>query len=147
MRVLIDASVLVRMLLLSDNPARAVDVILDAALAGVFELLVPAELLSELADRLTHRPYLAARVASSERDAFLSLLAEIGTPSYPYARPFPAVTRDQKDDYLLAYALRDRVDYLVTGDHDLLALAEIYDPPRIVDPGAFVRELRARGLV
>ena len=38
-------------------------------------------------------------------------------------------------------------DFLVTGDRDLLALAPAYDPPRIVIPGAFVSELRARGLV
>lgn len=32
----------------------------------------------------------------------------------------PAITRDPKDDYLVALALRERVDALVSGDRDLL---------------------------
>lgn len=37
----------------------------------------------------------------------------------------PEVIRDSKDDSLLAYALVGRVDYLVTGDDDLLSLKEV----------------------
>ena len=37
----------------------------------------------------------------------------------------PAVTRDPKDDYLLAYALVGQADYLVTGDNDLLTLDQV----------------------
>ena len=55
------------------------------------------------------------------------------------------MARDPEDDYLLAYARRDRADFLVTGDRDLLAPE--FAEPRILDPGAFVRELRDRGLV
>lgn len=33
------------------------------------------------------------------------------------------ITRDAKDDYLLACALLGRANYLVTGDKDLLTLA------------------------
>ena len=147
MRTLIDVSILACALLASENPARAVDLILAAAAAGAFELLVPAELLVELADLLATRPYFVARVEPARREAFLALLAEIGTPTFPYLGPFPALTRDPEDDYLLAYALRDRADFLVTGDLDLLDLADAYALPRIVDAGGFVRELRARELV
>lgn len=37
----------------------------------------------------------------------------------------PAVTRDPKDDYLLAYAVVGAADYLVTGDEDLLILKQV----------------------
>ncbi|HRO24267.1 MAG TPA: putative toxin-antitoxin system toxin component, PIN family, partial [Promineifilum sp.] len=37
----------------------------------------------------------------------------------------PAIARDAKDDYLLAYAVVEQADYLVTGDKDLLVLEEI----------------------
>lgn len=147
MRVIVDSSVLLRIILALDAPTRAVSVILDAALGGAFDLIMPPELVVEVADRLEHRPYFAVRVPPPRRRAFLALLEEIGAPVFPYLRPFPALTRDPKDDYLLAYALRDHVDFLVTGDRDLLDLANEYERPRIVDAGAFVRELRARGLL
>jgi putative PIN family toxin of toxin-antitoxin system len=145
--VLIDASILARALLASENPARAVDVMLTAGAVGAFELLLPPELLIELADLVATRPYFVARVTPERRAAFLTLLQEVGTPSSPYQDPFPALTRDPGDDYLLAYAQRDSADYLVTGDRDLLDLAADYSQPRIVDGGTFVRELRKLGLI
>lgn len=55
----------------------------------------------------------------------------------PIEESIPAVTRDPKDDYLLAYALVGKADYLVTGDKDLLVLqAEIPDF-EIVSPRQF----------
>ena len=147
MRVIIDPSVLIRALLPSTNPTRAVDLILGAAKSGSYLLLLPPELLTELSDKLERRPYLAERISPERRRAFLALLDDIGIPVHPFVGPFPALTRDPGDDYLLAYALRDRADYLVTGDRDLLALAPNIASPRIVDPGAFVRELCDRGLI
>ena len=147
MRVLVDASVLLRVPLPSPNPARAVDVIVHAALAESFELLLPPQLLTEITAKLLTNPYIVARAIPRQLELRLVLLTETAIPLSPYPLPFPLPTRDPADDYLLAYALRDRADYLVTGDRDLLALAPAYDPPRIVDPGAFLRELRARGLV
>ena len=52
----------------------------------------------------------------------------------------PSVTRDRKDDYLLAYAVVGRADYLVTGDRDLLVLGEV-EGVRIVSPAGFVGAL------
>lgn len=147
MRALIDASVLLRYPLPSRNPARAVDLIVAAAVARTFALLVPSDLLDEMAEKLESDPYLSTRVSLLRVDVLTGLLRHRAIPLSPYPGPFPPRTRDPKDDYLLAYALRDRADYLVTGDRDLLVLAPDFPAPRIVDPGAFVRELRARGLL
>ena len=137
MRVLIDASVLLRALLPSANPARAVDVILAAAFARAYTLLLPEPLLAELTTKAATDPYLAARIPAERARAFASALVKVGVPLPPLSSPLPPLTRDPGDDYLLAYALRDHADYLVPG----------IAPVLIVDPGAFVRELRARGLV
>ena len=145
--MLIDASVLLRVLLPSANPARAVDVILAAASAGAFTLLLPPELRAEVIEKAETKPVLASQIAPGRARGFVSLLAEIGLPLAPYSGPYPALGRDADDDYLLAYALRDRAVFPVTGDQDLVDLAPGFVPLRIVDPGAFVRELRARGLV
>lgn len=37
----------------------------------------------------------------------------------------PHLSRDPKDNYLLALALRSDADYLITGDDDLLVLKQI----------------------
>ena len=51
--------------------------------------------------------------------------------------PIPTITRDVKDDYLLAYALVGRADYLVTGDKDLLILRGLITGLEIVTPLQF----------
>ena len=50
------------------------------------------------------------------------------------------VARDPDDDKLLACAVEGAADYLVTGDHDLLAL-ESYQGIPIITAAAFVRVL------
>jgi len=145
MRTLIDASVLLRDPLPSRNPARAVDLIVAAAVAGAFDLLVPADLLDEITDKLATDPYISTRASPPHVDVLTGLLRRQAISLPPYRGPLPSLTRDPKDDYLLAYALRDRADYLVTGDRDLLVLAPDFPSTRIVDPGAFVRDLRLRG--
>lgn len=147
MRALIDASVLLRFPLPSMNPARAVDVIVQAALDEVFQLLQPPELSVELADKLATDPYFLSRVDPERVRVLAVVLSEVASTLPPYDAPFPTWTRDPDDDYLLAYALRYGADFLVTGDRDLLDLGEAFAPLRIVDPGEFVRELRARGLL
>lgn len=53
----------------------------------------------------------------------------------------PAVSRDRKDDYLLAYAVVGAADFLETGDDDLLVLKKVGNL-RIVSPPAFAEMLR-----
>ncbi len=56
--------------------------------------------------------------------------------------PIPKVTRDWKDDYLLAYALVGQADYLVTGDNDLLVLQQVGNLS-IVSPQEFLKTLQS----
>ena len=93
---------------------------------------------------LEHKPSFATRILAERRTTFLSLVARLGIAVDHYPPPRPRLTRDIDDDDVLAYALRDGADFPVSGDLDLLALADASDPPRILDPGAFVRELRDR---
>lgn len=50
-----------------------------------------------------------------------------------------AFERDPKDPYLLALAKQSRVDYLITGDKDLLDLKR-FEGTQIVKPGEFLRK-------
>jgi putative PIN family toxin of toxin-antitoxin system len=60
------------------------------------------------------------RITRADRDAFLRLLQQDAIP-LPH-QVAPRVCRDPDDDYLLGCAAGAAVDYLVTGDADLLTL-------------------------
>ena len=65
----------------------------------------------------------------------------IATIPPPITQVIPKVGRDFKDDYLLAYASVEEVDYLVSGDEDLQVLKEV-NGVRIVSPAEFLKILR-----
>lgn len=49
----------------------------------------------------------------------------------------PGVTRDPKDDPVVACAVEGQADYIVSGDQDLLVLGE-YEGVQVVTPRRFV---------
>ncbi|MBP9501470.1 MAG: hypothetical protein KBF17_04840 [Candidatus Promineofilum sp.] len=68
------------------------------------------------------------------------LLLTVGELLPEIEDPIPAVTRDRKDDYLLAYAFVNAADCLVTGDEDLLILDKLGNLV-ILPPPAFAELL------
>lgn len=140
MRALLDANVFISYLL---NPAggSAVDTVLEASLSGEFTLVVPDELLQEFVRRVTTKKYLAQRITADGLAALVRALLTVAERIPAIPDEIPAIARDPKDDYLLAYALVGLADYLVTGDDDLLSLRTV-GRVRIVSPRDFVRELR-----
>ena len=136
MRVLIDTNVFISYLL---NPQRAgaINRIFSALVAGSFTLLVPEALLVEIERTVQGKPRLASRIRPEELAEFLQLLRALSEEIPHIDGPIPAVTRDPKDDYLLAYALVGKVDYLVTGDQDLLVLSNLIDEIEILSPAQF----------
>jgi hypothetical protein len=139
-RVLIDANVLISYLLRPDE-AGAVRAILRAFLKERFTLLVPEALLRELVATVRGKRRLAGRITSQDLETFLSSLEEFGEGVREIREPIPAVTREPKDDYLLAYALVGTADYLITGDKDLLALRGQVPGLAIVTPAEFAAAL------
>ena len=136
MRVLIDANVFISFLLSPrrDSPS---SIIVRMAIRGDFVLLLPEDLLEEFVTKAREKAYLAERIHPEEVEELVQLLQE-GAEAIPrITEPIPAITRDPKDDYLIAYALVGSADYLVTGDRDLLLLGEV-DGVRIVTPGEVI---------
>lgn len=143
MRVLIDTNVLVSYLIQPGNQG-AVGSVIRAALDGRFILLTPAALLNELTVTIHNKPHLARRIPLDELDLFVALVAQVGERVPKIEDPFPAATRDRNDNYLLAYALVGRADYLVTGDKALLTLAGQVKGLTILSPAQFA-DLLAEG--
>lgn len=146
LRVLVDVNVFVSYLLFPDRPGSTINALVDAVVARVFVLLLPEDLLDELLRTLTTKPSLASRIAAADAAAFVAALRSLAVSVPPVADPAPIRSRDQKDDYLLACSFAAGADYLVSGDEDLLAVADVVPWTSIVGPSDFVHLLRARGL-
>jgi len=135
MRVLLDTNVLISHLL---TPATIspVGTIMEELAQEAFVLLVPPDLLVELERVATRKPHLAKRIRPDQLARLRDTLLAVGELLPGIEEPFPAVTRDRKDDYLLTYAFVGAADYLVTGDNDLLVLRKI-GHLIILSPAAF----------
>lgn len=139
MRVLLDTNILISYLL-HRSPASPVTTLVEAAILGDFTLLLPESLLEELSARVSTKRYLTDRITPEEFRHLSALLLAQGELIPRFTEATPAVTRDPKDDYLLAYAIIGEADFLVTGDEDLLVLREVRGM-KILRPREFVEEV------
>jgi len=125
LRVVLDANIFVSAAI-SLGPSHR---IVQAAFVGdrVRALLCPA-LITEVENVLA-RPRLQTRISNAEVRVFLDDLTML-LDFVPDPLDVPAVTRDPKDDYLVALAGAHGADWIVTGDKDLLEW-EAQSPPAI----------------
>ncbi len=113
-RVVVDANVLVSAAISVGPSHRVVSAAFMAE--GVIAIVCPA-LLAEVSSVL-NRPRIQKRLPADRAVAFLedlvTLLDVAADPSTVLA-----VTRDPKDDYLIAFAAEHGADFIVSGDKDL----------------------------
>src|SRR6476620_8902174 len=104
MRVLCDTNVFVSYLLIPDSTG-AVATIVQAAFQGQFHLLLPEEVVQELITVTKEKIYLSKRIPLETVTTFVQILKNVAEylPSIPEL--IPQVSRDAKDNYLLAHAL------------------------------------------
>ncbi|MDI7277874.1 MAG: putative toxin-antitoxin system toxin component, PIN family [Anaerolineae bacterium] len=124
MRAILDANILIAYLLTPEQDS-AISRIVRAAFLGEFRLLLPEELLEELARKARAKEYLLRRIAPEDLIELAAIVSQVAETIPRITDAIPAVTRDPKDDYLLAYAVVGQADYLVTGDRDLLTLERV----------------------
>jgi putative PIN family toxin of toxin-antitoxin system len=140
-RVLVDSNVFISYLL-SSHRAGVIQGIFEAWSEGHFTLLVPEALLEEIVVTVAGKARLRSRIPPEVLEEFLATIGTAGEEVLRIAEPIPTVTRDPKDDYLLAYALVGLADYLVTGDDDLLELTRQILDLSILSPHQFHDLLR-----
>jgi putative PIN family toxin of toxin-antitoxin system len=140
LRVLLDANIYISYMLTPDSPG-TIQQLMSAALEGQYMLLLPRELLREMSEALSRKGTLSRRINPEDRQKLLSRFTEIAEKIDTIREAIPTVTRDRKDDYLLAYAVVAQADYLVTGDRDLLVLDHV-GPVQILTPADFLAVLR-----
>ncbi|CAN5189854.1 hypothetical protein BH20ACT5_BH20ACT5_24820 [soil metagenome] len=105
------------------------------------ELLMSPRLIGELVEVLD-RPKFAQQSAAGRAGAYVAALVA-GAVVVPDPAEASRPCRESDDDYLLALAVASAADVIVSGDRDLLELA---DPPVPVStPRAFLDRLEAAG--
>jgi uncharacterized protein len=140
-RVVLDSSVLVSGFLTEGGTTAT---LLSRYRQGAFALCSSPWIVEET-ERALLRPRNINRYRYRPEDVrrFLEGLAR-SAQFFSGASHVAAITRDPSDDQVIACAVAARADYLVTGDDDMLVLAE-YQGIRIVTPRQFLDVLEASG--
>jgi putative PIN family toxin of toxin-antitoxin system len=130
--LVVDVNVLVSMLINQDTAG--IKGLFDQR---VFRVVVSPGHLAELEDVLL-RPQFRRYFTKAEAERALQ---RIRNRSHSVKTEFQVrpISRDPKDDYLLALAKVSKADVLITGDDDLLVLKK-YGKTRILKPAAFRKE-------
>lgn len=134
MRVVLDANVLVSAIL---SPREAPAQILQAWQAEEFDVVISDAILAEIG-RVLRYPKIARRHRWSREQlhTFLDDLAHIAIPT-PGELTLAVITNDPPDNRYLECAVEGDVDYIVSGDNDLLELGT-YKGIKILTPRAFL---------
>ncbi|MCU1463619.1 MAG: hypothetical protein JWO37_3694 [Acidimicrobiales bacterium] len=134
LRVVVDPNVVVSAAI---SPEGVTGQLIRLGLAGQFRIVVCPMLVDEARDALS-RPRLRRFVTL---EAALELLADIEGAAESQTDPavIEATSRDREDDYLIALADESHADRLLSGDADLLALAD--RDQRILSPRKLLDEL------
>ena len=118
MRVVLDTNVFVSAAIQSGASHRIVQHLIRE---NSDELIICDEILSEIRDVLVSRSRLRKWISLDDAKRYVEMLQQ----HFNFV-PDPAViiplSRDSDDDYILALAQRERADYVVSGDKDLLVL-------------------------
>lgn len=107
---------------------------------GQFEVVVTAATFQELADIL-HRKSVQFNAPPDLAAAWLEFVRDYARHVKAATMP-QGVSRDPQDDMLLAAAVAGQARFLVTGDQDLLVLAD-FSKTQIVSPRQFLDWLRS----
>lgn len=138
LRVVFDTVILVRAII---NPAGLSGRLIFSSF-DQYQLVVSPSLVKEYMDVL-HRPEITRRFRSTEGIDVRRAIELIGRAEMFEPENLPAMSRDAKDDKVLAVAQVAGADYLVSEDQDLLTLVE-YEGTRIVDARTFLAPLLDR---
>lgn len=129
MRVLLHTNAIISAILFGGIPRQT----LEAVLIGDLELVTSPALLTELESILVRKFEFRGTAAASVRSEMESI-AELVEPE-----EIPTILRDVPDNEVLAAADEDRVNFIVTGDKELLVLGS-HGPAQIISPRAFLNQ-------
>jgi len=131
-RVVIDTNVMIGFLI-----GKRLQKIKNRLSEASIRLILTDQLINELKS-VTSRPKFKKYFNKQDVVELIELFSIIGQ-NYPI-QDIPEICRDPKDNFLLSLCLIGNVDYLVTGDKDLLELIE-YKSTKILTASEFEKIL------
>lgn len=137
LRAVVDPGVLISAFLFPGGPPARLYLLW---IGGEFEIVACPRIFHELTTVL-HRAKFRPHVTLEEADDFIEVVRR-NVMMRPDPAMVTAVSRDPKDDYLVALARDAHVDALISGDHDLTELVDVVPPVRT--PAQFIAMLSGR---
>jgi putative PIN family toxin of toxin-antitoxin system len=139
MRLILDTNVVVSAFFGQGPPYY----LLQTASKNLIQIFTSAELLNEL-ERVLHRQKLVSRLTRAHRtvDEVVHQFRQIST-SIAVSESYPQITRDPKDDMVLACAVAAKAEAIVSGDNDLLVLKHYQNIP-VMRPAHVLQKIRFR---
>jgi putative PIN family toxin of toxin-antitoxin system len=139
-RVLLATNLIVSYLLKKERSSDPIFVLFAMIFEQQVEVVLPDDLVAELREVTSTKPYLVRQVDSELLDKTISQIGEAAVRLSILIGEIPSITNDKKDDYLIAAALLSNADILISGDRHILALRNLLERPRIMSPADFLAE-------
>ena len=125
MKIVIDANVFVSSFFWGGHPRE----VFERVINGFDELYITNEIIKEITSVMSSNKF---DVNSTEIEDYTRIIEKYSKNFVTKNIP-KSVSRDKKDDKILQCGLDGNVDYIITGDKDLLVLKE-YEKIKIINP-------------
>ena len=136
MKVVIDANVFISAAIQIGPSHR---IIQEWLKNGSFEIIMCDQLLQEIYDVLILRARLRKWISIEHAHEFVEMISTL-SDLVPDPTESPSVLRDNGDDYLIDLSRIHAVNFIVSGDKDLLEWVE--QRPPVISPSQFATMLR-----
>ena len=129
-KVVLDTNIYISGILFAGKPRE----VLDLAIKGKIHVFISPDILSELRDVLSRKKF---GFSPEHVDIIIREIESITTMVNP-AKKYSIVSHDS-DNIIIDCAMESRVEYIITGDNDLLCLNK-YKSINIINPALFIEE-------
>jgi len=121
MKVVLDSNILVSAIEFGGKPDKILKHIISRKVVGYISEDIINEVLRILDRKFAYLPVRLVQIRNFLRAAFVVVI--IGS--------IPRASRDPKDDHILAITNEQKIDFIITGDKDLLVLRQYRNVPII----------------
>jgi putative PIN family toxin of toxin-antitoxin system len=125
MKIVIDSNIFVSSFFWGGNPQK----VFDRVINGLDELFITDEIIEKIASVMGNRKFNAN---SSEIEDYVEIIEKYSKKTVSKNVP-ESISRDKDDDKILQCGFNGNVDFIITGDKDLLVLKE-YKAIKIMTP-------------
>jgi len=142
MKVILDANIYISYLLSRDQQ-RTIANVVETCFGQEIDLKVPQELFADLRDGVEESKYLKKHISPAELETLITVLTTSGEVLPPSESA--SISRDKDDDYLIVQGVLHNVDYIVTGDEDLLTLGHV-EGVTMITPAQFLQRIKNKNV-